>query len=72
MKKRILLDKVIEELNLDKKIIDILKENNINLIKDIWVLKRQDLKQINLSDSDINQITIKLQLYGLDLNKKIY
>lgn len=72
MKKRILLDKVIEELNLDKKIIDILKENNINLIKDIWILKRQDLKQINLSDSDINQITIKLQLYGLDLNKKVY
>lgn len=72
MKKRILLDKVIEELNLDKKIIDILKENNINLIKDIWILKRQDLKQMNLSDSDINQITIKLQLYGLDLNKKIY
>ena len=72
MRKKLLLEKEIIELDLDKKIIDILKQNNINFIKDVWVLKRQDLKKIDLTDSDITQISIKLQLYGLDLNKKSY
>lgn len=72
MQKKVFLEKEIEELKLDKKVINILKENNINNIKDVWILKRKDLKQINLTDSDITQISIKLQLYGLDLNKKIY
>lgn len=72
MQKKMLLEKEIEELNLDKKIINILKENDILLIKDVWIKKRLDLKKLKLTDSDITQISIKLQLYGFDLNKKIY
>lgn len=72
MKKKKALEKTIEELELDSKVLKILKDNNINTVEDIWVLKRKDLKDFGIKDSDITQITIKLQLYGLDLNKKIY
>ena len=72
MKKKKALEKAIEELALDSKVLKILKDNNINTVEDIWVLKRKDLKDFGIKDSDITQITIKLQLYGLDLNKKIY
>ena len=66
------LDKDIKYLDIDNKIIDIFKKNNINYIEDLWNLKRKDLKSYNLSDKDINQVIIKLQLLGLDLNNKIY
>lgn len=72
MKKKKVLEKDICELQLTAKVFDVLKENSINTVEDLWILKRQDLKNLKLSDSDINQITIKLQLVGLDLNKKIY
>lgn len=66
------LENNIGKLNLDKDILLILCDNNIQFIKQIWVLKRDDLKQMNLSDNQINQIVIKLQLNGVDLNKKVY
>jgi len=72
MKKQRILEKNIEELELDRKVLTILKENSINKIEDIWKMKRKDLKDLDLTDSQISNITIKLQLYGLDLNKKIY
>lgn len=72
MKKQKILEKDIKELGLDKKILTILKSNDVNIIEDIWKMKRKDLKELNFSDSEIMQITIKLQLYGLDLNKKVY
>ena len=72
MKKKKILEKTIEELELNDKVLKVLKENNINLVEELWVLKRKDLKDFGIKDSDITQITIKLQLYGLDLNKKIY
>ena len=72
MKKKKILDQAIEELDLNDKVLTTLKENNIIKVEDLWILKRQNLKSFGLKDSDITQITIKLQLYGLDLNKKIY
>ena len=72
MKKKKILEKTIEELELNEKVLKVLKDNNINMVEELWVLKRQNLKSFGLKDSDITQITIKLQLYGLDLNKKIY
>ena len=72
MKRNSFLEKTIEELDIDKKIINKLKEKNINHIKDVWILKRKDLKEYGLVDSEINQIAIKLELHGLDLNKKKY
>ena len=66
------LEKPIEELDINNKTISKLKDNNITFISDIWIKKRKDLKNLKLSDNEINQIIIKLQLNGCDLNKKIY
>ena len=62
----------IKELDLDKKVLNTLTSNDINLISDLWVLNRTKLKEIGLKDRDIKDIIIQLQLVGLDLNKKIY
>lgn len=72
MRKKAILEKNIEELQLNESVNKTLKENNINLVEDLWVLKRKELKDFGIKDSEISQITIKLQLYGLDLNKKVY
>ena len=66
------LEKDINVLELNSSIEKFLRANEINYIKDIWVLKRKDLKNLGLKDSDINTIVVKLQLFGLDLNKKVY
>ena len=62
----------IDSLNIDSIILKTLKENNIITVRDLWILKRCDLKKINLTDNQINNIIIKLQLFGIDLNKKVY
>lgn len=59
-------------LNLDNKIINILKENKINTVNDLWKLSRKDLKTMGLRDHNISQIIINLQLRGIDLNEKKY
>ena len=64
MRKQKILEKDIEDLGLET--------NNVEKIEDIWEKKRKDVKAYGFSDSEIMQITIKLQLYGLDLNRKIY
>lgn len=60
------------ELNLSTKLNEKLKSLDLNRINDIWILKRKDLKEKGLTDSEIKSIIIALQLIGLDLNKKIY
>lgn len=70
--KREVLKKNIEILNLDDSIIKKLKENNINIIEELWVVNRHKLKDMNFKDNEINQIIIKLQLIGIDLNHKRY
>lgn len=72
MRKQKILEKNIEELELTENVMKELKNNDVNTIEDLWNLKRKDIKDFGIKDSDISQITIKLQLYGLDLNKKIY
>lgn len=62
----------ISKLNLDSKLQNKLKEKSLNAIKDIWILKRKELKEKEFSDSEIKAIIIALQLEGLDLNKKRY
>ena len=44
----------------------------INKSNDLWCLNRKKLKEYGVVDADIKQIIIKLQLIGLDLNKKVY
>lgn len=70
--KREVLKKDIEILNLDSGIIKKLKENNINTIEELWIMNRHKLKDMNFKDNEINQIIIKLQLIGIDLNHKRY
>jgi hypothetical protein len=66
------LEKNIEELQLNIDILKKLKEKNIIKIKDLWKMKRKELKQLGFDDNDINHIVIKLQLNAIDLNKKVY
>jgi DNA-directed RNA polymerase alpha subunit len=66
------LEDSIKKMNLTDKVINKLQENNIKYIKDIWILKRKDLKKFNLTDKEIKSIIIALQLEGLDLGKKMY
>lgn len=62
----------IKSLDLDKDVLTILADNGINNVGDIWILNRKKLKGLGLKDIDINFIIVKLQLLGLDLNKKVY
>lgn len=66
------VDESIKKLGLDVSIINKLEENNIKTINDLWCLKRKELKIMNFNTSEINHIIIKMQLCGLDLNKKMY
>ena len=63
---------LIDDLNLNKSIINKLKENGIFTVNDLWLNKRAFLKNINLTNEDINAISIRLQLLGIDLNMKVY
>ena len=66
------IEKGISVLDLDKETANLLKKNNINKVEDVWILNRKKLKEMGLSDNEIKQVVIKLQLLGLDLNKKMY
>ena len=65
-----LLDQDISYLNLNPKIINILKDNDILSVYDLWIQNRKNLKKINLNNQEIKEIIIKLELHGIDLNKK--
>lgn len=67
-----ILEKNVEELGLSKNITTKLKTKDIIKIKDLWKMKRKELKQIGFSDTEISQIVIKLQLHAIDLNKRVY
>lgn len=67
-----IIQKPIIFLNCDNDLISLFAFNNISIIKDVWVLQRKDLIKMGFNSAQINQIIIKLQLIGLDLNKKKY
>ena len=66
------IEKNINILDLDKSIVEVFRKNDIVTIEQLWVLNRKKLKELGLKDNEIKQITIKLQLLGLDLNKRVY
>lgn len=70
--KKAILDKEVSSLSLDKEIIQKLSSHDINIVEDLWVLTRNDLKKMTLTDKEINDIIIKLQLNALDLGGKKY
>jgi len=63
-------DNIIKDL--DCVILKKLNTNNIYTVGDLWNLKRKDLKSFNLNDNEIKQVIIKMQLHGIDLNRRIY
>ncbi len=62
----------LKALGLDNKLLKKLKNNNINTVKELWSLSRKSLKNLNFNYTEINEISIKLQLKGLDFNRKKY
>ena len=60
----------VTELKLNKNITDLLHDNDIFTIEDLWLKKRINLKELGLTDKQIKEICIKLELIGLDLNRK--
>lgn len=62
----------IDNLNLSPSLTKKLNSLGIQLIEDLFILKRKELKAKGLNDKEIKSIIISLQLEGLDLNKKIY
>ena len=72
MKKIEILNQDIKLLNLNNTIIQKLSSINICKIEDLWKCTRKYLKESNFTNNDITEIKIKLQLLGLDLNKKVY
>lgn len=62
----------ITKLGIDDSIIKVFNSNEIMTIDDLWSLKRKDLKAMDFSSEQINHIIIKMQLNGIDLNRKKY
>lgn len=62
----------ISKLGINDEVVDLLNQNNINTIDELWKLKRKDLKELSFTSDQINHIIIKMQLKGMDLNHKKY
>lgn len=59
-----------KSLKLEKKSIKILEENNINTVEKLVFNTKTSLKKMGLSNEQISEIEIKLQLDGYDLNRR--
>ena len=60
----------LNDLNLQKAILDKLKLNDINSTEELLKMSRKELKLLGFSYEEINLIAIKLQLICMDLNKR--
>lgn len=61
------LEQNIERLDVEIRIIDILKDNKIKKIKELCKLSKTDLKEMDIKQKEAERIQIELQLLGLDL-----
>lgn len=68
MKNKFLKQKI-DTINIPKEIIQLLKQNGLETIEQLCNKSKTELKNINLSFSEINKIQIELQLLGLNLQK---
>lgn len=66
------LKRSVSDLKLDKVITDKLINNSILTLEQLWNIKKDELKRLNFKDNEINQIVIRLQLKGIDLNHRKY
>lgn len=62
----------LDKLELSRNLIKKLNSDNIYFIEELWKLDRKKLKELGFNNNEINDIIIKLQLKGLDLNKRKY
>lgn len=72
MKRLEVLNNNIDLLNLDSIIEKKLNNIGIFKIEELWKCTGIYLKENKFTSSEITKIKIKLQLLGLDLNKKVY
>lgn len=61
---------ILKDLDFEKVILDKLGLNNIDSIEKLWEMNRKELKSMEFTYEEINKIAIKLQLRGLDLNRR--
>lgn len=61
---------ILKDLDFEKVILDKLSLNNIDSIEKLLGMNRKELKSMGFTYEEINEIAIKLQLRGLDLNRK--
>lgn len=66
---RKILENDISTLNLGKGLVTKLKENDINSVYDLCTFSRMELSNIGLENPQITNITVELQLLGIDLKK---
>ena len=66
MKEKI-LNENIDRLNISCKLIELLKQNKITKISQLCNKTKTNLRNINLTNTEISQVEIELQLLGLDL-----
>jgi len=66
-----LLKQDINRLNLNDNAVDILKQNEIISIGQLCKKTKSNLKNINLTQNEINKIEIELQLLGLNLKNNL-
>ena len=64
---REILNKKINVLKFDKRVSNILSDNNIDTVYKLCNYSRMELVDIGLNNNQINKIMINLQLEGLDL-----
>jgi len=67
-----ILNEKIYILNLNSKIEKKLISNNIIYVKDLWILTRKDLRNLNFSGKEVRELVIKMELNGIGLSKKTY
>ncbi len=66
------LKESVSTLKLSSDIIEKMVQNKIETIEDLWKKNRKELKQLGFTDSEIHKIVICLELYGIDLGKRIW
>lgn len=66
------LNQNVSELKLDKKTVQKLEAQELKTVNDLWHVNRKELKRAGFTDSEIHQIIIQLELYGLDLGHRVW
>lgn len=60
----------IDMLNISKETMDILKNNQVETVKDLCNLTRAELMELGIEKVGISEIIVSLQLLGLDIKPK--